>query len=274
MKNKITDISQLKTIAYNIRRNTLLSLAEAGSGHTGGSLGLADVFAFLYFHEMDYDPTNPKNADRDRLVLSVGHVAPAWYATLAEAGFFDKEELKTLRKLGSRLQGHPATDHGLPGMETSSGSLGQGLSIAVGMALSDKMNKKKRRVFCLLGDGELQEGSVWEAAMSASHHKLENLLAIVDRNYLQIDGETEDVMGLSPLSQKWKAFGWDVRLCDGNSMEDLVHTFSTINYAGHPTVIIAKTQMGKGVKSIEGDYKWHGRAPNKEELSRFLEELI
>ena len=273
MKNKITDINRLKAIAKNIRKNTLLSLTESGSGHTGGSLGLADVFTVLYFNEMNHDPKFPGHPDRDRLILSVGHVAPGWYATLAEAGYFDKEELMTLRKLGSRLQGHPATDHNLPGVESSAGSLGQGLSISVGMALSDKMDDKDRRVFCLLGDGELQEGSVWEAAMSAGHHKLKNLVAIVDRNYLQIDGDTEDVMSLRPLSQKWKAFGWDVRLCDGNSIEDIVHTFSTINYADHPTVIIAKTKMGAGVKSIEGDYKWHGKVPNKEELAKFLEEL-
>lgn len=273
MKTKTSNIAELKRKAFTIRQNTLRSLAEAGSGHTGGSLGLADVFTVLYFNELNHDPENPFHPDRDRLILSVGHLAPAWYASLAEAGYFEKEELSTLRKLGSRLQGHPALDHALPGVESSAGSLGQGLSIAVGMALADKLDNIDRRVFCLLGDGELQEGSVWEAAMSAGHHKLNRLIAIVDRNYLQIDGETEDVMALRPLSQKWKAFGWDVRLSDGNSIEDLLHTFSTINYKDHPTVIIAKTKMGKGVPSIEGDYKWHGRAPNKEELGKFLMEL-
>jgi transketolase len=272
MTNK-PNIEELKQHAYNIRRNALISLAEAGSGHTGGSLGLADVFAVLYFNTLNHDPANPSNPDRDRLILSVGHVAPGWYAALAEAGYFPIKELQTLRKMGSRLQGHPALDHQLPGIETSAGSLGQGLSVAVGMALADKLDNKNRKVFCIMGDGELQEGSIWEAAMSASHHKLGNLVAIVDRNYLQIDGETEEVMSLRPVSQKFKAFGWDVRICDGNSIEDLLTAFETILYQNHPTVVIAKTQMGKGVKSIEGDYKWHGKAPSKDELDLFLKEL-
>lgn len=266
-------IPELKQHAYNIRKNALISLAEAGSGHTGGSLGLADVFTVLYFRILNHDPSNPASPARDRLVLSVGHVAPGWYATLAESGYFPKEELNTLRKLGSRLQGHPALDHKLPGIEASSGSLGQGLSVAVGMALADKLDKNDRKVFCVMGDGELQEGSIWEAAMSAGHHKLQNLVAIVDRNYLQIDGETEEVMSLRPISQKFKAFGWDVRICDGNSIEDLLTTFETILYQTHPTVVIAKTMMGKGVKSIEGDYRWHGKAPSINELEIFLNEL-
>jgi transketolase len=273
MIRRITDIGQLKKHAHNIRRNALISLAAAGSGHTGGSLGLADVFAMLYFNVLNHDSSNPSNPERDRVVLSVGHVAPGWYAALAEAGYIAVEELKTLRQLNSRLQGHPATDHGLPGLETSSGSLGQGLSVAVGMALSDKMDGKKNRTFCLLGDGELQEGSIWEAAMAANHHNLGNLVAIVDRNFLQIDGETGDVMSLTPLSKKWRAFGWDVRMCDGNSIEDLLHTFETLQYEKHPSVVIAKTMMGKGVKSIEGNYLWHGKPPSEEELGGFLEEL-
>ena len=273
MKEKTDDIAQLKAHAYNIRRNALISLAEAGSGHTGASLGLADVFAVLYFHVLNHDPEIPDHPDRDRVIVSVGHTAPGWYATLAEAGYFPREELMTLRKLETRLQGHPATDHKLPGIESSSGSLGQGLSVAVGMALADKMDGKDRKVFCFMGDGELQEGSVWEAAMAANHHKLGNLVAIVDRNFLQIDGETGKVMSLSPLSKKWNAYGWDVRMCNGNSVEDLVHTFSTVLYDKHPTVIIAKTIMGKGVKSIEGDYRWHGKPPGKDELEGFLREL-
>ena len=273
MQQKINDIEELKSKAYQIRRHALIALAGAGSGHTGGSLGLADVFSVLYFNEMNHDPAQPVHPERDRLVLSVGHVAPGWYSTLALAGYFPTDELKTLRRLESRLQGHPATDHQLPGVEASAGSLGQGLSVAVGMALADKMDGKESRVFCLLGDGELQEGSIWEAAMSAGHHQLGKLVAIVDRNYLQIDGETEDVMSLRPLTQKFKAFGWDVRLCDGNSMEDLLEAFSTINYLNHPTVIIAKTKMGKGVASIEGDYNWHGKPPTQEQLSGFLQEL-
>ncbi len=270
---KTINITRLKKTALNIRRNTLISLAEAGSGHTGASLGLADVFTVLYFSVLNHDPKNPQHPERDRVVLSVGHVAPGWYATLAESGYIPQEELMSLRKLGSRLQGHPATDHGLPGLESSSGSLGQGLSVAVGMALADKMDGKNRKTFCIMGDGEMQEGSVWEAAMSASHHKLQNLVAIVDRNFLQIDGETGDVMSLTPLSKKWRSFGWDVRMCDGNSIEDLLHTFDTLLYENHPSIIIAKTLMGKGVKSIENDYLWHGRPPGREELEGFLEEL-
>ena len=223
-QKKITDIQLLKSIAFNIRKNILKSLAEAKSGHTGGSLGLTDVFTVLYFSILNHDPAQPEHHDRDRMVLSVGHVAPGMYATLAEAGYFPKEELKTLRKLGSRLQGHPGRDHGLPGLELSAGSLGQGLSVAVGMALADKLDNNGRRVYCLLGDGELQEGSVWEAAMAAGHHKLEKLIAIVDRNYVQIDGKTSDVMTLKPLSDKWKAFGWEVMTCDGNEIQELIDT--------------------------------------------------
>ena len=272
---KINSLEQLKSIAFRIRRNALISLTEAKSGHTGGSLGLADVFTMLYFNILNHHPNQPEHPDRDRLVLSVGHVAPGFYATLAEAGYFPKEELKTLRKLGSRLQGHPGRDHGLPGIELSAGSLGQGLSVAVGMALADKMDSKNRKVYCMLGDGELQEGSVWEAAMSAGHHKLKNLTAIVDRNNLQIDGNTEDVMTLEPLADKWISFGWDVFNCDGNNIVELLKIFDDIKNkeSENPAVIIAKTKMGTGVKSIEDDYQWHGKAPSKQELEMFLEEL-
>ena len=274
-KEKTTDIKQLKSRALSIRKNALLSLNAAASGHTGASLGLADIFTVLYFSEMDHNPQNPSHPDRDRFILSVGHAAPGWYAALSEAGYFPKEELLSLRKLGSRLQGHPATDHGLPGLESSSGSLGQGLSVAVGMALADKLDNKNRRVFCLLGDGELQEGSVWEAAMSAAHHSLQRLIAIVDRNELQIDGKTNYVMTLEPLADKWKAFGWEVINCNGNDIEELLATFQKIKDVKHqkPIVIVAKTIMGKGVKSIEGDYRWHGKVPSDEKLAGFLEEL-
>ncbi len=271
---KTQSITKLKEMALSIRKNVLLSIAEAGSGHTGGSLGLADVFTALYFSVMNHDPKNPDWEARDRLILSIGHVTPVHYATLAEAGYFPKEELKTLRKLGSRLQGHPGKEHGLPGLELSAGSLGQGLSVAVGMALADKIDEKNRTTFCICGDGELQEGSIWEAAMSAAHHKLENLICIVDRNHVQIDGKTEEVMQLEPLNEKWKSFGWEVLECDGNNIQDLLKRFELAKETKiKPTVIIAKTLMGKGIKSIENDYRWHGKAPSKSELELFLKEL-
>jgi len=260
--------------AWQIRKLVLESLAEAGSGHTGGSLGLADVFAVLYHKVLHHRPDQPNWAERDRLVLSIGHVAPVLYATLAQMGYFPIEELQTLRKLGSRLQGHPGRDFGLPGIELSAGSLGQGLSVALGMALADKMDKKNRRTYCILGDGELQEGSVWEAIMAATHHKTDNLCAVVDRNGLQIDGPTEQVMKLESLEDRWKSFGWKVIPVDGHDHLALLEAFDLAQKTKEkPSVIIAKTLMGKGVKSIENDYKWHGKAPSKEQLVGFLEEL-
>lgn len=249
-------------------------LSEAGSGHLGGSLGLADIFTALYFKIMKHNPDNPTWEERDRLILSIGHVAPVLYATLAYAGYFPVDELKTLRKLGSRLQGHPGKDKGLPGLEISSGSLGQGLSIACGLALGLKLNGSKSRVFCICGDGELQEGSIWEAAMSAAHYKLDNLYCIVDRNFVQIDGKTSDVMEIEPLNLKWAAFGWYVANCNGNDIQEFINSISEIeNVLLKPKVIIANTCMGRGVKSIENDYKWHGKAPSKEEAQNFIEEL-
>ncbi len=260
--------------AWQIRKLVLESLAEAGSGHTGGSLGLADVFAVLYHKVLHHRPDQPNWAERDRLVLSIGHVAPVLYATLAQMGYFPIEELQTLRKLGSRLQGHPGRDFGLPGIELSAGSLGQGLSVALGMALADKTDNKSRRTYCILGDGELQEGSVWEAIMAARHHKTDNLCAVVDRNGLQIDGPTEQVMKLESLEDRWKSFGWKVIPVDGHDHLALLEAFDLAQKTkDKPSVIIAKTLMGKGVKSIENDYKWHGKAPSKEQLSGFLEEL-
>ncbi len=208
------------------------------------------------------------------MILSIGHVAPVLYSTLAQAGYFEREELLTLRKLGSRLQGHPGKEHGLPGLEISSGSLGQGLSVAVGLAISAKLNKSSWKVYSVHGDGELQEGSIWEAAMSASHHKLNNLIAIIDRNTVQIDGKTSDVMEIEPLADKWKSFGWIVYECNGNDMMEIIQTFTGIeNNRDKPVVIIAHTIMGKGVAEIEGDYRWHGKAPSKTETERFINEL-
>lgn len=264
----------LKTMARDIRCDIIRSLAAARSGHTGGSLGLADVFTVLYFHVLKHRPAEPNWPGRDRLVLSIGHVAPVLYTTLAHAGYFPVEELLTLRKLNSRLQGHPGRDHGLPGLELSAGSLGQGLSVATGMALTAKMDSSPWKVYCVLGDGELQEGSVWEAAMAASHHKLNNLIAIVDRNGLQIDGKNSDVMELEPLADKWKSFGWNVLECNGNDIADLIETFSKIPHQStKPTVILAHTTMGKGVPSIENDHNWHGRAPSAAEAEGFMKDI-
>jgi transketolase len=266
--------SNLNDIALQIRIDITRSLAEAGSGHLGGSLGLADVFTALYFRILNHKPEIPGWTDRDRLILSIGHVAPVLYTTLAHAGYFPKEELLTLRKLSSRLQGHPGKEHGLPGLELSAGSLGQGLSVAVGLALAAKMDNKSWKVYSVHGDGELQEGSIWEAAMSASHYKLDNLIAIIDRNNVQIDGKTSEVMEIEPLTDKWKAFGWRVMECNGHDFEDLISTFNKARQSiNKPTVIIAHTIMGKGIKEIEGDYRWHGKAPKREEAERFIAEL-
>lgn len=270
--NDVVNFTERK--AYNIRKNILLSLTEAGSGHLGGSMDLADIFSVLYFNEMRYDVNNPLLKNRDRLVLSIGHTAPVLYATLAEAGFYPKDEILTLRKFGSRLQGHPSKDFQLPGIETSAGSLGQGLGIAVGMALAAKMDNKDYRTYCIMGDGELQEGSVWEASMAASNYRLDNLCAIIDRNRLQIDGSTENVMALEPLDEKWSSFGWNVVEIDGHNHNDIIDAFEVARATkGQPTLILANTIMGKGVKSIENNNKWHGKVPSKEELDMFLKEL-
>lgn len=267
-------IKRLRQKSVEIRQDILKSLAAAGSGHTGGSLGLADLFTTLYFHVLRHNPQQPEWEERDRLVLSIGHVLPVLYTTLAHAGYFPVEELLTLRKLGSRLQGHPGRDHGLPGIELSAGSLGQGLPVGVGMALAAKLQKKSWQVYTVHGDGELQEGSIWEAAMSAAHHKLDNLTAFVDRNGVQIDGKTSDVMEIEPLADKWRAFGWQVVECDGHDHRQIIDSVGKAKgTTGRPTVIILHTIMGKGVRSIEGDYRWHGKAPDFQQLTAFLDEL-
>lgn len=268
-----TDGDLLREHATIIRQLILQSLTEAGSGHLGASLGLADLFTTLYFSVLRHDPSRPHWPERDRLVLSIGHAVPVLYATLAHAGYFKTEELQSLRKLGSRLQGHPGRDHGLPGLELSAGSLGQGLSVAIGMALAARFDGSNHTVFVVMGDGELQEGSVWEAAMAASHHHLDNLVAIVDRNGVQIDGPTEKVMHLEPLADKWKSFGWQVAECDGHNREQLIKTLEHARNATQPAVVLAHTILGKGIPEIEGDYKWHGKVPSREQLPGFLKDL-
>jgi len=268
------EIKELEKKAWLIRKDIIRMISAAGSGHPGGSLSAADVMTALYFDEMNIDPAEPKKEDRDYFVLSKGHVCPALYAALAHRGYFDTSELITLRKLGSRLQGHPGVNKGLPGLEASTGSLGHGLSIAVGMALAFRLDGKANRAYSILGDGELDEGSVWEAAMSAAHYKLSNLCAIVDNNGLQIDGAVEDVMNINPIPEKWEAFGWNVIKIDGHSMKEIKEAFVKARECKDaPSVIIAKTVKGKGVSFMENIAGWHGVAPNAEQEKAALAEL-
>ncbi|HRZ30170.1 MAG TPA: transketolase [Candidatus Paceibacterota bacterium] len=266
----------LEEKAKEVRRSIIEMLVEAKSGHTAGALGMADIFSALYFGILKHDPKKPEWAERDRLVLSNGHICPVLYATLAEAGYLEKKELMTLRKYGSRLQGHPHREF-LPLVETSSGPLGEGLSQAVGMALADRIDNGKnsqKYFYCLMSDGELQEGSTWEAVMLAGKEKPHNLIAIIDRNNIQIDGHTEDVMPLEPLADKWRAFGWHVLEIDGHNFEEI---YASIGQAksvfNRPTVIIAHTTPGKGIIEFEGKYEWHGKAPSREEGEHALKEL-
>lgn len=264
---------ELEIKAYNIRKNAVTAVYSASSGHPGGSLSSADLMAVLYFDEMNVDPKNPKMEDRDRFVLSKGHCSPALYGTLAEAGFFDKEELKTFRHIDSRLQGHPDMKH-IPGVDMSTGSLGLGISAACGMALSAKAYKKDYRVYALLGDGEIEEGQVWEAAMYASHYKLDNLCIFVDLNGLQIDGSTAEVMNSSPLDKKFEAFGWNTLTIDGHNYDEIKKALRDARGTkGKPTAVIMKTVKGKGVSYMENSVKWHGVAPNEEEYEKAISEL-
>jgi transketolase len=269
-------LTELKHTANEIRKSIINALVAAGSGHTAGPLGMADVFTLLYFHSMKHDPKNPTWEDRDRLILSNGHICPVLYATMAHAGYFPTTELTTLRKFGSRLQGHPHREF-LPFVETSSGPLGSGLSQAVGMALAERINKGKnyqKYFYCLMGDGELNEGNIWEAVMLAGKEKLGSVIGIIDRNKIQIDGDTEDIMPLDPLDKKWEAFNWHVLSVDGHNFEALN---DAVNQAkamfDKPTVIIANTIPSKGVKAWEHDYKWHGKPPKKEEGEMAIKEL-
>ncbi len=267
-------VQQVEEKALAIRRHIISMLCEAGSGHTGGSLSAADIVACLYFWEMKIDPAHPDWADRDRFVLSKGHAAPVLYAALAERGYFSPEKLMTLRKLGSRLQGHP-DKRKLPGVEASTGSLGQGISWAVGMALAGKMDKKDSRVYAIVGDGELEEGMVWEASMAAAHYKLDNLLVFVDHNGLQIDGRITDVMSPEPITDKFRAFGWEVISIDGHDIRAIMKALNNArNIKGKPVVIVAETIKGKGCSFMENKVEWHGTAPNKEEMEKALAELV
>ena len=256
---------ELEKMANEIRKDIVTAVHSAKSGHPGGSLSSADIFTYLYFEEMNVDPANPKWEDRDRFVLSKGHVAPGLYSTLAEKGYFPKEDLKTLRHTGSYLQGHPDMKH-IPGIDMSSGSLGQGVSVAVGMAAAGKYDKKDYRVYTLTGDGEIQEGQIWEAAMWAGHRKLDNLVVIVDNNNLQIDGSVEDVCSPYPIDKKFEAFNFHVINIDGNDFDQIRAAFKEARETkGMPTAIIAKTVKGKGVSFMENAAGWHGKAPNDEE---------
>ncbi len=265
--------TELQKTANEIRKGIVTAVHSAKSGHPGGSLSAADIFTYLYFEEMNIDPANPKMENRDRFVLSKGHVAPGLYATLANRGFFPTEELTTLRKLGSRLQGHPCMQE-TPGVDMSSGSLGQGFSAAVGMALSAKLTKKDYRVYAVCGDGELQEGQIWEAAMFAGFRKLDNLVVIVDNNGLQIDGKIEEVCSPYPIADKFKAFNFHTVEIDGHNFDEIRAAFDDArNTKGMPTAIIAKTVKGKGVSFMENQASWHGTAPNDEQYAQAMEDL-
>ena len=265
-------IKELEGKAKEIRRLIVSMLAKAGSGHPGGSLSATDLITALYFSVMQHNPKDPAWPGRDRFHLSKGHCCPLWYAVLAEAGYFPKEKLFTLRQLGSLLQGHP--DKRTPGVDVASGSLGQGLSVALGMSLAAKIDKKDWRVYVLMGDGEIQEGNIWEAAMAAAHYKCDNLCAILDYNGFQIDGRTCDIMNLEPLVSKWQAFGWQAIEIDGHSMEEILSAYKKAQEtSGKPSIIIAHTIKGKGVSFMENVVDFHGRAPTKEEAEKALKEL-
>ena len=266
-------ISELEEIAVELRENVIEMLLSAKSGHSAGSLGTADIFTALYFHVLHVDPKQPKDPERDRFILSNGHICPIWYATLARAGFFPKTELKTLRKINSRLQGHPQYQL-LPGVENTSGPLGQGLSLAIGMALAAKMDNLAHRIYCMTGDGELNEGQIWEAAMFAGNSKLNNLTWIIDRNNIQIDGYTEDVMPLESLREKLEAFNWYVIEIDGHNIEEIINACNmTKAVSQRPSVIIAHTIPGKSVKFMEYKFEWHGLPPNKDQATKALKQL-
>lgn len=271
-------IQELEKIASQVRRDIVRQVASANSGHPGGSLGCTDFFVALYFKILKHDPAfNMDGKNEDVFFLSNGHISPVWYSVLARSGYFPVSELATFRKLNSRLQGHPATAEHLPGIRIASGSLGQGLSAAIGAAISKKLNNDSNLVYVLHGDGELQEGQIWEAAMFAAHNKIDNLIATVDFNGRQIDGDVDNVLSLGDLQGKWKAFGWDVMEMQGNNLAEVIQTLETAKTRcgkGKPVVIIMRTEMGMGVDYMMGSHKWHGVAPNAEQTEAALNQLI
>ncbi len=270
-------IKELKSIATQVRRDIIRQTAGANSGHPGGSLGCADFLTALYFRVMKHNPKfKMVGKGEDMFFLSNGHISPVWYSVLARSGYFNVSELKTFRKINSRLQGHPATHEGLPGIRVASGSLGQGISVALGAALAKKLDKEKELIYVLTGDGELQEGQVWEALMFATHHKVDNIIVTVDYNGQQIDGPTSKVMSLGNLKAKWKAFGWQVMEMDGHNMSEILKTLAAAKKntkQGKPICILMKTSMGKGVDFMEGTHKWHGKATNAEQTKVALSQL-
>ncbi len=270
---KIKNVQDLKNIAKKIRVNILHMLTKAGSGHTGGSLSAVDIAVAIYFSKMNFDPKNPKWKGRDMFILSKGHAAPLLYAIMAEAGYFPIETVETLRKIESPLQGHPCCKS-LAGIEVSTGSLGQGLSVANGMALGLRLDNNPAKVYCIMGDGEIQEGQIWEAAMTSAHYKIDNLCGVVDNNGLQIDGPVEKVMGIKPINDKWAAFGWHVIDIDGHNMEEILGALDEAEtIKGKPTVIIANTTKGKGVSFFEDKVEYHGVAPSQEEFDKAKKEI-
>ena len=274
---RLNTVNELNEMARQIRRDIINMLLISKSGHSGGPLGTADIFAALYFNLLNLDNEDPYFEGKDYVYLSIGHIAPVWYSTLARRGYFPIDELKTLRKVNGRLQGHPAPlkTHGLPGVEIASGSLGQGLSIAVGTALALKLDNKPNKVVCINGDGELQEGQLWEAIMTAAHHRTDNLIMIVDKNDCQIDNRVQKVMNLDPMPDKFKSFNWEVFEMNGHDMQDILNTFNRAKEVkGKPSVIIANTKMGRGVSFMEDDYRWHGVPPNDEQGKIALTELV
>ena len=269
-----TKKQELQKIAKDVRKDIINMLVEAGSGHPGGSLSAADILTYLYFNKLRYKKDNPLWENRDRFVLSKGHGVPALYAVFAQAGLIGKDEIYTLRKINSRLQGHPDRVK-LPGIEASTGSLGQGLSVALGMAIAAKMDKKNYRVYCMLGDGETQEGQVWEAAMAAPKYKLDNLVAITDYNKIQLDGSVREILNLEPLADKWKAFNWNVIEIDGHDLDQIDAAFAKAEaFKNGPSIIIAHTVKGKGVSFMEGEVGWHGKSPTVDEGKKAVQEIM
>jgi len=272
---KELSIEELKRKANELRAEVLKMVYEADSGHPGGALGMADVMVVLHYRFLRDDPRNPTWPERDRFLLSNGHTCPILYAILADKGYFPKDELKRFRRLGALLQGHPSTARGTPGVELSSGSLGNGLSVAAGMAFAAKLDRASYRIYCSISDAECQEGQTWEAALFARQHRLDNLIAILDRNYSQIDGNTEEILGLDPLAEKWRAFGWRTWEIDGHDYEQIIAAFeeAIAEERGQPKIIICRNVIGKGVSFMEGDYRWHHGAPTREQLEQALQEL-